>query len=253
MTSETDDELLPCTKTGETTLESIDFDISDTFNVTEYGLIAYFYQYLNPPMFDQQYTSETFLDYIREDKNVTQLIMNWTPELIKLFKVKLFKKLDINNDKKFSVDDYFDIKESNLKQIQISIYNILEKLRQTVLEQYNELSSTIAKMAQQFENIGLQENARENLESVIENLPDEVKQQLIEKNIKVKEFLDNAKHKRPKRPSTNKQQHVREDDTSILFDKKENDDVISIVDPDQEEEITAEPMINENQPQRTDL
>ena len=109
-------------------------------------------------------------------------------------------------------------------------------------------------MTQQFENLGFQENARENLESVIENLPDEVKQQLIEKNIKVKEFLDNAKYKRPKRPSTNKQQqHVREDDASILFDKKENDDIISIIDPDQEEEITAEPIINETKPQRTDL
>jgi mRNA-degrading endonuclease RelE of RelBE toxin-antitoxin system len=251
-TNDTDYEPLPCTPTGESTLETIEFSISDTFNVTDIGLIVYFYQYLNPPMFDQQYTSETFLNYFREDKNVTQLIMQWTPELIKLIQTKLFKQLDINHDKKFSVDDYFNIKQSNLKQLQNSILDILEKIRQTVLEQYNELSATITKMTEQIANLGFEDNARENLESMMESLPDQVKERLKEKNVNVQELLNKVKEKKPKRPSTDKQR-VRDDDSSILFDKNQDEEIMLTVDQDQEEEITAEPNFIENEPHRTDL
>jgi mRNA-degrading endonuclease RelE of RelBE toxin-antitoxin system len=84
------------------------------------------------------------------------------------------------------------------------------------------------------------------------NLPDQIKERLGDKNVNVKEVLNKVKDKKSKRPSTNKQR-VREDDASILFDKPQDEEILSIVEQDQEEEITAEPIINETEPHRTDL
>jgi hypothetical protein len=252
ITNEADYEPLPCTHTGESTLDTIDFAIPDTFNITAIGLIVYFYQYLNPPMFDTQYTAETFLNRFREDRNVSQLIMTWTPELIDLVNNTLFEQLDINHDGRFSSDDYFNIKQSNLKQLHDSILEILEKLRRIVLMQYNELNDTITKFTQQFANLGDEDNTQEALEAMMANLPDQIKERLGDKNVNVKEVLNKVKDKKSKRPSTNKQR-VREDDASILFDKSQDEEIISIVEQDQEEEITAEPIINETEPHRTDL
>ena len=250
--NETDYEILPCTNTDVSTLEAIDFSIADTFNINDIGLIVYFYQYLNPPIFDRQYTRETFFHHFREDKNVSQLIIKWTSELTYLINKTLFDQLDINHDEKFSIDDYFDIKQSNIEQLQNSIYNILEKLRQTVLEQYNELNVTITKMIDQFKNLESEDNIQEMLEGMMEELPDQVKERLKEKNSNVKKIINRMKNKKLKRSSTNKQ-HVRDDDASIIFDRNQNEETISIFNQDQEEEIMAEPMITENEPHRTDL
>jgi mRNA-degrading endonuclease RelE of RelBE toxin-antitoxin system len=129
---------------------------------------------------------------------------------------------------------------------------ILEKLRRIVLMQYNELNDTITKFTQQFANLGDEDNTQEALEAMMANLPDQIKERLGDKNVNVKEVLNKVKDKKSKRPSTNKQR-VREDDASILFDKPQDEEIISIVEQDQEEEITAEPIINETEPHRTDL
>ena len=204
-------------------------------------------------MFDKQYTRETFFDHFQEDKNVSQLIIKWTPELTSLIKNTLFNRLDINNDEKFSADDYFDIKKPNIEELQSSIYNILEKLRQTVLEQYNDLNATITKMIQEFKNLEIEGNIQETIEAMMENLPDQVKERLKEKNSNVKEFFDKPKGKKFKRSSTNKKQRVREDDASMFFNQNQDEEITSINDQDKEEEIMAEPIIIENQSDRTDL
>ncbi|CAF2979370.1 unnamed protein product [Rotaria sp. Silwood2] len=251
--NENNDNLLPCTHTGAAVLETIEFTIIDTFNISDIGLIVYFYQYLNPPMFDREYTRETFFDHFREDQNVSKLIMNWTPELTKLIKNTLFDDLDINNDGKFSADDYFDIKQTGMQRIQNSIYDILETLRQIVLTQFNELNATIIKMTEKFENVGMNENMNDDLEDLIKNLPESVKEQLKKNNVSLEDALHKLKKDKPKRPSIDKQR-VREDDASILFEKEQLEELIETLDLDQEEEITAEPIINEDEPpHRTDL
>jgi mRNA-degrading endonuclease RelE of RelBE toxin-antitoxin system len=87
---------------------------------------------------------------------------------------------------------------------------------------------------------------------MMESLPDQVKERLKEKNVNVQELLNKVKEKKPKRPSTDKQR-VRDDDSSILFDKNQDEEIMLTVDQDQEEEITAEPNFIENEPHRTDL
>ncbi|CAF1149460.1 unnamed protein product [Adineta steineri] len=246
-----DDERLPCNITGETTLDKIDFAINDEFNMTEIALMVYFYQYLNPPMFDLHYTSETFFNKIQNDRNVSQLIMQWTPELIDLMKITLFKQLDMNNDDKFSIDDYFEVRQANLLQIHSSIYDILEKIRGYAVAQFNELNDKISKFSEQFKSMEFEGNAQEALESLLANLPDQVKERLGE-SVDLEQVLSNVKDKRPKRPSRNKQR-AREDDSSILFDKQDDDEIISNFEQEEEEEITAEPFIDENELHRTDL
>ncbi|CAF3733604.1 unnamed protein product [Rotaria sordida] len=251
--NETISESLSCTHTDATTFDTVKFTISDTFNISDIGLIVYFYQYLNPPIFDITYTRETFLEHFRQDRNVSEIIIKWTPELIDLINNTLFNQLDLNHDEKFNVDDYFDIKRTSIQPLQNSILEILEKLRQTVIAQYNDISETITKFSQTFENIGMNENMNEALEELLQTLPETVKAKFKENNINFDDVLNQVKNKRPKRPSINKQ-NVREDDTSILFDKDLDEDIISTDDLDQEEEITAEPFIDENEPyHRTDL
>jgi len=179
-------------------------------------------------MFDKEFTNEIFFDYFREDKNISQLIMKWTPELIELIKIKLFQQLDINRDEKFSIDDYFDIKKSNVNQLQKSILEILEEIRQTILLQYNELSETMKKIIQQSENHELNDNDEEILETMIENLPDLVKERFEQNNINVIEVLNKIKSKKSKRSSTNKQR---------VKDNKQSNPTVN---QDQEEEITTE-------------
>ena len=237
-----DYEPLPCTPTGESTLDTLQFSVSDSFNISDIGLVVYFYQYLNPPMFDKEFTADTFLEEFRSDKNVSQLIMKWTPELNKLIRETLFKNLDINRDDKFSADDYFDIKQSNIQQIQHSIYQVLDQLRQTVLAQYNDLNSTITKIAQQLGNIGTEANSQEALESMLDGLPESVKEKLREKNVNIGDVLDrvNRAKDRPKRPTGNPQR-TREDDATLLFDQTPDEQGQSTVNGDEEEEIIAEP------------
>jgi hypothetical protein len=160
-------------------------------------------------MFDKEFTNEIFFDYFREDKNISQLIMKWTPELIELIKIKLFQQLDINLVEKFSIE-------------------ILEEIRQTILLQYNELSETMKKIIQQSENHELNDNDEEILETMIENLPDLVKERFEQNNINVIEVLNKIKSKKSKRSSTNKQR-VKDGKQSNLT-----------VNQDQEEEITTE-------------
>ena len=246
---------LPCTAAANSTFDKVDFTVLDSFNMSSIGLIVYFYQYLNPPMFDREFTSETFLNYVREDKNVSQLIMNWTPELTKLIQSDLFESLDINHSGKFTIDDYFDIKQSNIDRLQTSIYDVLEQLRQTVLVQYNELNANIMKLSEQLGGAGAELNTRAVLESMIENLPESIKAQLREKNIDVKAFLDRGDKgkSKVKRPSTG-QERVTPDDASVFFDQSEGDQsTVDFVQEDEEEEILAEPIDIETKPERTDL
>ncbi|WP_147477416.1 hypothetical protein, partial [Corallococcus sp. AB038B] len=106
-------------------------------------------------MFDREFTSETFLRYFQADKNVSQLIMKWTPELTDLIQNKLFQHLDVNDDELFSIGDYFSIKQSNVKALEQSISGILEEIRRTVHTQYNELSEMTRKIIQQSGTDGL--------------------------------------------------------------------------------------------------
>jgi hypothetical protein len=186
ITTEANEELLPCTKTPQSTLETIEFAVQDTFNISNIGLIIYFYQYLNPPMFDKDYTSDTFLDHFRSDKNISQLIMKWTPELIDLIQKKLFSELDINQDGRFQIGDYFDIKQSHIEPLQKSLLEILEEIRRIVLGQYEELSEMMKKLTYQSGNHGLDDDAKESLRIMIENLPEPVQKRLKQKKNNVK-------------------------------------------------------------------
>ncbi|CAF3735475.1 unnamed protein product [Rotaria socialis] len=254
--NETDNQPLLCTSVNSTTLNKIDFTISDEFNGDEIGFIVYFYQYLNPPVFDRHYTNETFFEYFQQDRNVSQLVMKWTPALTTLIKTTLFKQLDVNKDDKFSAADYFAIKRTHLTHIQGEIHNILEELRQVVISQYNELNEAIVKMTQQAGNLGSDENAEDNVLDILASLPDIIKEKLKEIDFNGQAILDKMKDKRPKRPSRNRDQDrhsTRDDDASMLFDKDQNEDIIYADDQEEEEEITAEPFITEKEPHRTDL
>jgi hypothetical protein len=200
-----DDEFLPCTKTGELTLDRIQFTIEDQFNISTIGLIVYFYQYLNPPMFDREYTSEKFFRYFQGDKNVSQLILKWTPKLIDLIQNKLFQQLDINHDEIYSIADYFAIKKSIMNQLEKSILEILEEIRETLLAQYQELSETMKKITQQSGIDGLDDDDKETLLTMIENLPEPTKKSLKQNNINIKDVLDKIKSAKSK-PSSNKKQ-----------------------------------------------
>ncbi|CAF0763139.1 unnamed protein product [Adineta ricciae] len=247
-----DDEPIACTTTGETTIDNVDFDIDDKFNVTEIGLVVYFYQYLNPPMFDKQFDSKAFFQQLQSDRNISQLVMKWTPELTDLIEKTLFNRLDINQDGEFSIDDYFEVKRSNLLEIQNGVFEILEKLRMIIVGQYQELNATITKFTEQVRAAGVEGTTGETLDALIDELPDAIKAKLAEKNANVKEAIDKVKQKKPK-PSTTKQR-VREDDPSVFFDEKQGDEASSIVNQeDEEEEITAEPVANITEPHRTDL
>lgn len=246
-----DDEPIACTTTGETTIDNIDFDIEDKFNVTEIGLVVYFYQYLNPPMFDKQFDSKEFFQQLQSDRNISQLVMKWTPELTNLIKKTLFNRLDLNQDGQFSIDDYFEVKRSNLLDMQNGVLEILEKLRTIIVEQYQELNATITKFTEQVRTAGVEGTTGETLDALIDELPDAIKSKLAEKNVNVKEAIDKVKQKKPK-PSTTKQR-VREDDPSVFFDEKQGDEADTIVNQEEEEEITAEPVANITEPHRTDL
>lgn len=255
--NETDNQPLPCTSTNSTTLNKINFTISDKFNGDEIGFIVYFYQYLNPPVFDKQYTNETFLEYFQQDRNVSQLVMKWTPALTTLIKTKLFKQLDVNNDDKFSAADYFDIKRTHLAQVQGAIHNILEELQQAVVSQYNELNEAIVKMTQQAGNLAADENTEDNVLDIIASLPDIIKEKLKETNFNAQDFLDKMNDKRPKRPRRNRDQdrhNTRDDGASMFFYADQIEDITYADDQEQEEEIMAEPFIIEIEPpHRTDL
>lgn len=255
--NENESQKLPCTRTGSKSLEVIDFAIADTFNVSEIGLIVYFYQYLNPPIFDKEFTNETFLQNFQQDRNVSQLVMKWTPALKTLVKTALFNQLDINKDGIFNVNDYFEIKQLHLGELQTAILNVLEELRQSVLAQYNELSETINRMAEQMKSLATDENAEDKVLDMINNLPEAVKERLRENNINTQEILMKSKGKKSRRPSKDKTQrteNTREDDASILFDKIQNEEDLSIItNEEQVEEITAEPIVNEKEYERTDL
>lgn len=251
--SDAEEEPLPCTATGTSKLETIEFSMVDTFNLTEIGLIVYFYQYLNPPIFDKKFTRNTFFEEVQQDKNVSQLIMKWTPELTNLIKLNLFDQLDINHDEKFSSDDYFEIKQENLLKLQNSILDILERIRHNVLAQYNELNEGIVKITETFGNMESEENFEETLRSMMENLPEQVKEQL-KQNPDIEKILEKGKPKRPRRPPMGKNAHVRKRTDSMIFEEEENKQTIPTVDQEIEEEITAEPITNgEQESHRTDL
>jgi predicted transcriptional regulator len=156
-------------------------------------------------MFDKEYTSELFFDDFQNDKNISKLILIWTPELIDLIKIKLFQQLDINHDEIFNINDYFDIKQFDVNQLQISIFEILEEIRRTVAVQYNQFYEIMKKIKQQSGNYELDENDKETLEIMLENLPEEVKEKFKQNNMNVKDVLNKIKSKKSKRSSTNKQ------------------------------------------------
>ena len=250
----TDYEPLPCTATGESTLDNIQFAVLDTFNVSEIGLVVYFYQYLNPPMFDKEFTPETFLEEFSNDKNVSQLIVKWTPDLSKLIQETLFKHLDINSDGKFSADDYFEIKQSTVARIQKSIFDVLEQLRQAVLTQYNDLSVTISKLTQQISNLGSEADPQAAVESMLDSLPEGMKEKLREKNAVIGDALDKINRRKEKsKRLTNNSERTREDDASLLFDQNLGEQDQSVVNGGEEEEIVAEPTNNTDGSQRTEL
>jgi len=156
-------------------------------------------------MFDKEYTSELFFNDFQNDKNISKLILIWTPELIDLIKIKLFQQLDINHDEIFNINDYFDIKQFDVNQLQISIFEILEEIRRTVAVQYNQFYEIMKKIKQQSGNYELDENDKETLEIMLENLPEEVKEKFKRNNMNVKDVLNKIKSKKSKRSSTNKQ------------------------------------------------
>jgi len=198
--------------------------------------MVYFYQYLNPPMFDQEYTNEIFFDFFRTDKNISQLVLKWTPELIDLIKIKLFQQLDINDDQIFNIVDYFDIKQININQLQVIIFEIFEEIRQIVLGQYNQLNDIMKKIIRQSGNYELDENEEENLEILIQNLPDPVQEKFRKNNIDIKDVLNIIRSKKSKRSSMNKQSIKKDQQNKLTTNQN------------QEKEMT-----NENKSDRTDL
>ena len=201
-----DDEFLPCTKTSnELTLDTIQFTIEDQFDISKIGLLVYFYQHLNPPIFDREYTSETFFRYFQEDKNVSQLIMKWTPKLIDLIQNRLFQQLDINHDEIYSIADYFAIKKSIMNQLEKSMSKILEEIRATLLVQYQELSERMKKISQQSKIDGLDDEDKDTLLTMIGNLPESAQKSLRQNNINIRDVIDKIKSAKSK-PSSNKKQ-----------------------------------------------
>lgn len=194
---------IPCTKTtDELTLETTPFTINDTFNATRISLVIYFYEYLNPPLFDKEYTRELFFDKFQDDKDVTQLIMKWTPELINLIKIELFDQLDINHDELFNIIDYFDIKQLNINELEISMINILEGIRETVFIQYNQLNEIMKKLTQVNGMSQLNEDDVENLEIMLGNLPDTIKKKFKQNNINIQDVLNKIKNIKSKTKQT---------------------------------------------------
>jgi hypothetical protein len=200
-----DDEFLPCTKTGRLTLDQLQFEIEDSFNMTAIGLIVYYYQILNPPVFDREYDSETFFRYFKDDKNVSQLIMKWTPKLINLIKIKLFQQLDINHDEIFNINDYFSIKTSDMPELKESTGAIFEEIHQTILAQYQELTDTIKRITRDSEMHGFDDEDKGTILTMLENLPEPVKKNLKHSNINIKDVTEKIKNAKFK-PSSNKKQ-----------------------------------------------
>ena len=193
-----------CTKIEQVTLDQIPFSIEDQLNINTINLMIYFYQYLNPPAFDQEYISTRFLHQFQTDQNISQLVIEWTPELIELIEIELFQHLDINDDKRFSIEDYFDLRQSNLKEIEINLPKIFEDIRRMILTQYTELSETIKRISQQVSTDGFDDDDKERLINMINNLPESVKENLRrKKNMNINEIL-NKIYQTKSKPSTKK-------------------------------------------------
>ncbi|CAF1111863.1 unnamed protein product [Didymodactylos carnosus] len=256
-TISSNNESLTCTPTTTNlTLNNVNFTVKDSFNISKIALLVYFYQYLQAPFLEKRYTVDEFYSHARNDKNLTKLVLQWTPELEKLIEHDLFKELDINNDSYFDIKDYYAIKQPMLDDIHRNINEILEKLRLNVVEQYKELNASLSKVREQMSSQNVMEDIMKiNMEQLIEKLPQDVKDKLLEQNIDIKQFLNSLLNKqnddttiagRRKRRKENegKQRHLV-DESTILFDDTEFD--IDNVDLDEEEEITAEPDIIDEQ------
>lgn len=193
-----------CTKIEQVTLDQIPFSIEDQLNISAINLMIYFYQYLNLPTLDQEYTSARFLHRFQTDQNISQLVIEWTPELIKLIELELFPRLDVNSDERFSIEDYFDLRQSNLKEIEGNLPMIFEDIRRMILIQYTELSETIKRISQQVSTDGFDDDDKERLINMINNLPESVKQNLRgKKNMDINEIL-NKIYQTKSKPSTKK-------------------------------------------------
>lgn len=204
-----------CTKIEQVTFDQVIFAIEDQLNITGISVMMYFYEYLNPPIFDHEFTSTSFLQQFQVDQNVSQLVIQWTPELIELIEMKLFQQLDINDDQRFSIDDYFDIRSSMMKQIEDNLPLILEEIRRTILTQYNQLSDIIKRISRQSSADGLDDEDKATLITTIENLPKSVKENFKRKNLDINDVLNKIYHAKSK-PSSKKKQ--REENSSNRID-----------------------------------
>lgn len=179
-----------CTKIEQVTLDEIPFSIEDQLNISSIHLMLYFYQYLNPPIFDQEYSSQKFLQQFQVDRNISQLVIEWTPELIELIEHELFQRLDINDDQRFSLEDYIDLREKNLKEIEENLPKLFEDIHRMILQQYNQLSETIQRISHQVSTDGFDDDDKKALINMINNLPESVKQNFRRKNMDINEILN---------------------------------------------------------------
>ena len=195
-----------CTKIEQVTFDQISFPIEDQLNISAISLMIYFYQYLNPPIFDHQYTSTSFLHQFQADQNISQLVIRWTPELLELIETKLFQQLDLNDDQQFTIEDYFAIRPSMMQEIESILPPILEDIRRSILAQYNQINEIIQRISRQSPIDGLDDEDKETLIATIDNLPKSVKENFKRNNLDINEVLNQIYHAKSKPSSKKKQQ-----------------------------------------------
>ena len=195
---ESDDEILLCSKTSQSTLDNVTFSVQDAFDSDKLTLLIYFYEILNPPLFDIEHNSESFFYYFQNDKNISEFVVKWTPELTKLVKEDLFQQFDVNHDDIFNIDDYLAISRSILEQLQQTIPKIFTQIRHTFLEQYQSINAMIKFIIEQSSKHGLSQYDRDSLIELFKNLPEPYRKRLEESNVNIQEVLTKLRSPKPK-------------------------------------------------------
>lgn len=194
---ESDDDILLCSKIERTTLNDITFSVEDSLSFDNLTLLIYFYEILDPPLLDREHNPESFLYYFQNDKNISELIIKWTPELTKLVEEDLFQEIDIDHDGIFNINDYSAITRSILKRLEQTIPEIFTQIRHTFLEQYQSLNAMIKFIVEQSSKHGLSQYDRDSLIELFENLPEPFRKRLEQSNVNIQEVLMKLRNPKP--------------------------------------------------------